>query len=174
MLSFRYKLNAQDPETIRKISASTGFFDATDVKISVNLANSVLSEQEKSNQSQDIGFLLAEYNGKTVSYACFGKIEESRATYELFLFSTLNEYRGQGIGRKMIQKLLETIKDLGGTKLFIKTDGTEQYAPTRRFYESCGFTLEAVLKEYYNDKDDCYIYSYKLPHSEPQNILPAE
>ena len=160
MLSFRNKLNSRDPEAIRKISASTGFFDATDIEISVNLAHSALDGQRHANDNvEEPSFLLAEDNGKTVGYACFGKIQDCNSAYELHLISTLSSYRGHGIGRK---------------KLFVKTEGTEQYLPTRKFYESCGFKLEAVLKEYYDDKDDCYIYSYKFCEDDAADTVPAE
>ena len=74
----------------------------------------------------------------------------------------------------MIARLLETVRELGGKKLFVKTEGTAQYLPTRKFYESCGFKLEAVLKEYYDDKDDCYIYSYKFCEDDAADTVPAE
>lgn len=65
MLSFRNKLNSRDPEAIRKISASTGFFDATDIEISVNLAHSALDGQRHANDNvEEPSFLLAEDNGK--------------------------------------------------------------------------------------------------------------
>ena len=77
MLSFRNKLNENDPERIRQISASTGFFDATDVEISVNLAHNALNGQKHANDNiEEPCFLLAEDNGKTVGYACFGKIQD--------------------------------------------------------------------------------------------------
>ena len=175
MLSFRNKLNSRDPEAIRKISASTGFFDATDIEISVNLAHSALDGQRHANDNvEEPSFLLAEDNGKTVGYACFGKIQDCNSAYELHLISTLSSYRGHGIGRKMIARLLETVRELGGKKLFVKTEGTEQYLPTRKFYESCGFKLEAVLKEYYDDKDDCYIYSHKFCEDDAADTVPAE
>lgn len=175
MLSFRNKLNSRDPEAIRKISASTGFFDATDIEISVNLAHSALDGQRHANDNvEEPSFLLAKDNGKTVGYACFGKIQDCNSAYELHLISTLSSYRGHGIGRKMIARLLETVRELGGKKLFVKTEGTEQYLPTRKFYESCGFKLEAVLKEYYDDKDDCYIYSYKFCEDDAADTVPAE
>ena len=148
MLSFRNKLNSRDPEAIRKISASTGFFDATDIEISVNLAHSALDGQRHANDNvEEPSFLLAEDNGKTVGYACFGKIQDCNSAYELHLISTLSSYRGHGIGRKMIARLLETVRELGGKKLFVKTEGTEQYLPTRKFYESCGFKLEAKNRQ---------------------------
>ena len=115
MLSFRNKLNSRDPEAIRKISASTGFFDATDIEISVNLAHSALDGQRHANDNvEEPSFLLAEDNGKTVGYACFGKIQDCNSAYELHLISTLSSYRGHGIGRKMIARLLETVRELGG------------------------------------------------------------
>lgn len=174
MLSFRSELNIKDPEAIRYIAASTGFFDDTDIEISVNMAHDVLDGHNDNNIDNYRGVLLAEDGSKTIGYACFGKIVDSDSAFELHLISTLNEYRGHGVGRKMISKLLETIQALGATKLFAKTEGTEKYAPTRKFYESCGFKLEAVLKEYYADGDDCYIYSYKFADHEFANILAAE
>ena len=69
MLSFRNKLNSRDPEAIRKISASTGFFDATDIEISINLAHSALDGQRHANDNvEEPSFLLAEDNGKTEKY----------------------------------------------------------------------------------------------------------
>lgn len=175
MLSFRNKLKFDDPEAIRTISASTGFFDATDVEISVELAHDALEGQKHDNDNlEEPSFLIAEDNGKTVGYACFGKIQDSNCAYELFLISTLSSYRGHGIGRKMMERLLKTVRELGAKKLFVKTEGTAQYAPTRKFYESCGFRLEAVLKEYYDDRDDCYIYSYKFCEDDVANTIPAE
>ena len=174
MLSFRDKLHARDPETIRNITASTGFFDDTDIEIGVNLAHAVLNRQYANDNAEKPEFLFAEDGGQTVGYACFGKIQDCCSAYELYLISTLNSYRGHGIGRRLVQRLLETVRRLGGKKVFVKTEGTRQYLPTRKFYESCGFRLEAVLKEYYDDKDDCYIYSYKFCENEAANLIPAE
>lgn len=65
MLSFRNKLNSRDPEAIRKISASTGFFDATDIEISVNLAHSALDGQRHANDNvEEPSFLLPKTTAK--------------------------------------------------------------------------------------------------------------
>ena len=70
MLSFRDKLNARDPETIRNITASTGFFDDTDIEIGVNLAHAVLNRQYANDNAEKPEFLFAEDGGQTVGYAC--------------------------------------------------------------------------------------------------------
>lgn len=175
MLTFREGLRDNDPQVIREIAASTGFFDKQDIANNFNIAQNWVQTKHE-HRSEDCDFLLAEYEGQTVAYACFGKIPNSDSSYELYWLSTDNRYRGCGIGRLLMQRLLEKVRELGGCKLFVKTDGTEQYMPTRRFYESCGFRPEACLKEYYNDRDDCWIYSYKLPSVAVQsyNTLAAE
>ena len=160
MLSFRDKINFTDPEIIRKIAVSTGFFDEEDVKVTVALAKEALTGQ--SNSPETFNFLFAEDDGKTCAYACFGQVPESISTFELHWLSTLNEFRGQGIGKKLIEKFLEEVKKQGGTKVFIKTSGIPQYEPTRRFYESCGFSCEARLQDYYDEGNDCLIYSMRL------------
>lgn len=173
MLSFRNKLNENDPEVIRQIGASTGFFDSSDIEISVTLAKDVL-EGGYSYSKKTHDFLLAEHDGKTVAYACFGKVLDAReGTYEIFWLSTLNEYRGHGIGKTLINRLIEMLKDMGAKRIYVKTDSTAQYQPTRRFYESCGFSVEATLRGYYGDSDDCLIYAIKLEDS-LINYLAAE
>lgn len=158
MLQFRDVMTAKDPDIIRNIANSTGFFDKDTAEISVNIAQTTLKGYNKDNYK----FLFAEYNGKTIAYACFGRIVDSSSTYELYWLSTLNEFRGLGVGKKIISELINHIRNLGGRKIYVKTDGTSQYAPTRKFYENCGFKNEAILKEYYESYDDCYIYSYHL------------
>ena len=34
----------------------------------------------------------------------------------------------------------------------------KQYQSTRRFYEACGYHLEAILKQFYSPHDDKMIY----------------
>ncbi len=161
MLTFRNKLNHTDPETIRKIAASTGFFDKSDVEVNYTLAKNVAFNFDENHE-----FLLAEFDGNVVAYACFGELNDARdGTYEIFWLSTHNTFRGCGIGRTLINKLVEELRSRGAMRLYLKTDSKAQYAPTRNFYESCGFTKQAVLKGYYDDSDDCCIYAMDLKHS---------
>ncbi len=164
MLTFRDYITPGDIEAVRNISASTGVFDSDDTEITVELARDALTQQQKGDDeiAHDIRFLFAEQDGQTCAYACYGHIADSDSTYELYWLSTHNDYRGQGIGKKLITRLIEKIQELGGSKLYIKTDGKDLYKPTRCFYDSCGFTVEARLKQYYDKNDDCYIYSMCL------------
>lgn len=162
MLSFRNTLRENDPEVIAQIASSTGFFDDKDVKLNADIARHLLRNKDCEHR-----FLFAEYNGKTVAYACFEELPDAKAgTYELYWLSTLNEYRGLGIGRQLVDYLITHLKSLGAERLYVKTDSTAQYEPTRRFYEKCGFRLGAVLLEYYDTGDDCCIYCLNMKTDE--------
>lgn len=165
MLTFRTNITSRDLERVREISASSGLFDEDDVDITVCLADDALYQlqhPEDEDYPHDTNFLFAEQNGVTCAYACYGEIADSNGTYELYWLATHNDYRGQGIGHMLINELIRRLKKQGGRKLYIKTEGRPQYQSTRRFYDSCGFTLEATLKQYYDRHDDCCIYGLCL------------
>lgn len=159
MLTFRTYLTKNDPDAICKIAASTGFFDENDVELNRKLA-------EKALRNKDCGYeyIIAEFGGEPVAYVCFGELPDAReGTFEIFWLSTLNSFRGCGIGHQLFSRLSEILKERDAQKLYVKTDNTDQYYPTRKFYEKCGFRREAVLKEYYDRKDDCCIYGMDFP-----------
>lgn len=177
MLTFRSKINSSDLNNVRRISASTGIFDKDSVNITVCLADDALYQlehPEDNDYPHDTNFLFAEKDGITCAYACYGKIADSDATYELYWLATHNDYRGQGIGKQLIFELLRILQAKGCRKLYIKTDGEPRYEATRRFYAACGFTLEAVLKQYYERDDDCWIYGMCLDEPQANVHLAAE
>ena len=165
MLTFRNIVRATDLETVRKISASTGNFDEGDIDITVCLADDALYQlqhPEDEDYAHDTQFLFAEKDGETCAYACFGEIADSVGTYELYWLATHAKFRGQGIGTQLIEELVRRLKAIGARKLYIKTDSKPQYTSTRHFYEARGFVLEATLKQYYDNHDDCCIYAMTL------------
>jgi hypothetical protein len=46
--------------------------------------------------------------------------------------------------------------------LVLETSGQTIYEPTRKFYISSGYTLEATLKDFYRDGDDLVIFTKHL------------
>ena len=52
----------------------------------------------------------------------------------------------------------QAIRAAGGRLIYIETSNRGQYAPTRGFYERCGYQLDAVLKDFYGPGDDKCIF----------------
>ena len=54
------------------------------------------------------------------------------------------------------------IKAAGGSRIYVDTSQRVQYASTRAFYESCGYRLETILKDFYAVGDGKAIYCKSL------------
>jgi ribosomal protein S18 acetylase RimI-like enzyme len=55
------------------------------------------------------------------------------------------KYRGQGVGKELLSKVVKHCRDLGCCELEVSTLMSNQIA--RDFYRKCGFEEEAVLLE---------------------------
>ena len=162
MLTFRTKMRLSDIEAVRRISSSTKLFDHNDVEITASLAEEALELQQNPqwrDAAHDIRFIFAEQDGAICAYVCYGRIPDSDTAYELYWLATDKQFQGQGIGHLLLQQVIQLIRQAGGSKIYIKTEGRSGYHATHVFYNRCGFELEARLKQYYGKNDDCCIYS---------------
>ncbi len=153
-LTFRDTLNPPDTEHVRAIVQSTGFFSPAEVEIAVELAI------ERLVKGLDSGyhFLFAEQNNRVVGYSCFGPIPGAQASIDLYWIAVHNDFRGAGIGKKLMAESERAIKRLGGRRIYVETSSREQYQPTRAFYLACGYQQEALLKDFYAPGDSKVIY----------------
>lgn len=73
-----------------------------------------------------------------------------RKTYKPWLASlyTKPQYRGQGVGQKLVEKTIEVVKDLGFQTLYLRTEEASDY------YKRIGWTyVETVADENYEKID---------------------
>jgi ribosomal protein S18 acetylase RimI-like enzyme len=153
-LQFRSEPQSSDVERIREIVVSTGFFYEHEIEIAVELIEERLKEGEKSGYF----FVFAETEGRTVAYSCFGPIPETRSAFDLYWIVTDFNYRGKGIGKKLLDETYSIIRRMGGTQVYAETSGRDHYIPTRHFYDSAGYKLESVFKDFYDRGDDKVVY----------------
>lgn len=147
-----------DIHRIREIVESTDFFYDHEVKVAVEL----VEERLRKGESSGYYFVFAEVNGVTAAYTCFGHDEMTKSSFELFWIVTHNSFRGQGIGRLLLEETYKRIREMGGTLVVAETSGRPYYEPTRAFYASVGYKLEAVIKDYYDKGDDKCFYVKRL------------
>jgi len=146
-----------DPEHVREIVSSTGFFSQDEIDIAVDL---VAERLEKGIES-GYHFIFAEVDGKTVGYTCFGPIPATQGSYDLYWIAVHNDYRGAGIGKQLLAISEAAIRQLGGARIYIETSGRDQYNSTRAFYLRCTYTEAAILTDFYAPGDAKYIYVKK-------------
>jgi len=157
-LTFRTEPGQNDKERVREIVESTRFFYDHEVEIAAELV------EERYNEGVSSGyfFVFAELDGITVAYSCFGPITMSRTSFDLYWIASHNDYRGKGIGRKVLEETCRLAGEMGCSIIIAETSGLPHYEPTRAFYINNGFQLEARLKDFYAMGDDKLFYTKRI------------
>ena len=153
-ISLRYDLQPSDAEHIRAITESTGVFSPVEIEIAVELADERLAKGPASGYH----FVFAEGDGQVCGYTCYGPIALTIGSYDLYWIAVAKSAQGLGLGRVLLEKTEERIGAAGGRRIYIETSTRPPYAPTRAFYERCGYHQEVVLKDFYASGDGKAIY----------------
>ena len=94
-----------------------------------------------------------------VGYACYGPIACTVGSYDLYWIAVDPGLAGTGVlGRLLLARSRTSHRVPAGRHIYIETSGRPQYAPTRTFYERCGYQLAAVLNDFYDRGDDKVIW----------------
>lgn len=93
---------------------------------------------------KDSDLLVAELKGEVVGYAVFWAVFDQG---ELGNVAVDDEYRGQGIGGKLIEAVLERARERGVREIFLEVRKSNVRA--QQLYETFGFTQVGRRKNYY-------------------------
>lgn len=160
----RNEVNPEDPDRVRDIVASTNFFQDYEIDVAVELVHENLTKGDESGYN----FLFVEIDSKTVAYSCFGLIPCTESSFDLYWIVVHNDYRGLGIGKKLLALTEKAITKMNGTTVYAETSSQEKYGPTRLFYYKNHFFEEARLKNFYRKYDDKIIYTKMLDDQKPR------
>jgi len=156
--SLRDEVRASDCVAVRDILNATDFFSAVEMEIAVDLVHERLEKGPASGYE----FLFADQGGETVGYACYGLIPCTAASYDLYWIGVAPGRQGGGLGQRLLDETEKRVRAAGGTSLYAETSGRSQYAPTRAFYERCGYAIVSVLPEFYGPGDDKVVFVKRL------------
>ena len=98
-------------------------------------------------------YLVAETDGKVVGYAgAWIILDESHITN----IAVLEAYRGQGIGKRLTQALLQYLSNLGASYATLEVRVSNERA--QNLYKGLGFISVGKRKRYYEDNnEDAYL-----------------
>ena len=153
-LTYRTEVRPEDRQAVRAILESTGFFYPEEIGVAVELVEERLQRGEASGYH----FEFAEAGGEVAGYTCYGPIACTRASFDLYWIGVRQEHRRAGLGRRLLARAEEQIRRFGGQRIYVETSSRAQYEPTRRFYLSCGYRLEAQLEDFYAPGDGKTIF----------------
>lgn len=154
---FRREVKKSDPETIRDIVSSAGFFNAEEIEIAVELADEYLAKGIESGYQ----FIFLDNDKETKGYSCYGKIPGTKNSFALYWIAVHEKYRNQGLGKILLKETEKDIFDQGGIGIYVETSSRTQYIPSRMFYENNGYLLKTRFEDYYDVSDDLVFYVKK-------------
>ena len=166
-LSFREFLKPGENSIIRAITDSAGVFYPEEIDIAEELAREHLA---RGAEASGYHFILAEAGGEAVGYACFGPIPGARRRYDLYWIAVTERAKGLGVGGRLMAETQARIEASGGVKVYVETSSRPPYIPARAFYRKCGYLVDAVLRDYYDDGDDKVIFVKDLPRTKSRRI----
>ncbi|MBN2189734.1 MAG: GNAT family N-acetyltransferase [Candidatus Aureabacteria bacterium] len=112
----------------------------------------------KNKNQRDYIIYTAKINNLMAGFIIYGWIDLTKGCYDLYWIAVDNNFRGKGIGKKLIQSMEKNVKKDKGRSVFIETSSKTNYTPTRIFYEKCGYEKTAVIKDFYDKNDHKMIY----------------
>jgi D-alanine-D-alanine ligase len=151
--------NEKDGPQIHAITAKTTVFNQEEVECVDELWQEYLSH---GSERSGYYFLVEKEAERLLGYACYGPRSLTTGTYDLYWIAVDPDARRGGVGRGLLVATEQAIRKLGGRLLVLETSGLPVYEPTRKFYLSTGYTLEATLKDFYKDGDDLVIFTKRL------------
>ena len=154
-MQFRYDPVADDVEEIRRLVAETGYFRDDEVEIAAQL----VTERLEKGPASGYCFVMASKSGRLAGYGCYGPIPCTLAGYDIYWIAVSPKFQGKGLGQVLLTKMEQLITEAGGCTIYVETASQQKYAPTRAFYERCGYTAAATLPDFYSPGDAKVIYS---------------
>jgi len=151
----------QDKTAVLRIVQATGFFSREEELIAVELVEEALARGPTSGYH----FLFADHPGQPgelLGYTCFGPIPGTASSFDLYWIAVAPDAQGQGLGGRLLKATEKAACEQGATRMYADTSGQEKYAPTRAFYDSQGYTAEAVLEHFFAPGDNKIIFSKTL------------
>jgi GNAT superfamily N-acetyltransferase len=103
-----------------------------------------------------------EIDGKVAGFVYFAPAAMTENVWYLYWIFVDKSLQAKGVGTKLLHFAEEAIKKAKGRLLLIETSGLPHYVPTRNFYLKHGYTLEAVVREFYAVGDDLNVFRKEL------------
>ena len=116
------------------------------------------TQEEILNRYHDGKIFLAEIDGEISGCIAYHRMENDFDTCELKRFFVRDEYRGEHVGRKLIQYAIDSAKNEGYKKILLDTHAS--YDSARHLYESFGFV--EIPAYYFNPLQNVIYYELEL------------
>lgn len=144
-----------DLDAIIEIVKESGHFDENALAHVRETLESYLA-----GESDDL-WLTAD-DGEPVGVAYVAPEPVTDGTWNLLMLWTRSDRHGRGHGSALVTAVESSVSERRGRLLIVETSGLPDFETARNFYDQCGFTQEARVKDFFAAGDDKLIYTKTL------------
>ena len=110
-------------------------------------------------RSLDITFWSAWQEGELHSelLGCGALKALDAETGEVKSMRTVVEHRGEGVGSRILEHILQEAERRGYTSLYLETGSQPEFAPARALYEGYGFEYRGPFADYTDDPNSVFM-----------------
>jgi len=146
----------EETEKLVALAQATGFFNLEEIEIVREMLNDFFSHPDA---DEYLWVVYRETPGAPpLGFVCYGPASASDGAWDLYWIAVDPAYQSKKIGTALINSVEDDLKNRKARQLYIETSDTEQYAPTRAFYERRGYERAAHFPDYYHIGDGKVIY----------------
>lgn len=103
-------------------------------------------------------WLVALGESRVLGFAYAEPERMTDGTFNLLAIAIDPAVQRQGIGKALVQSLIEQLRQQGGRILIVETSSLDDYAETRAFYAGQSFGEEARIREFYARGEDKLVF----------------
>jgi len=148
------------PIEARDIDALKAVIDSSNLFPSAMLDDMIAGYLGGTNPDEMWLTVDVEDNPIAIAYCAPERMTEG--TSNLLLIAVHEDHQGQGIGSNLIADIEDRLRKAGQRILLVETSGMPAFERTRAFYGTCGYTREAMIRDYYAEGDDKVVFWKKL------------
>ena len=157
-MNYRFEPVKGDLAAVAEILSLTGVFTEREIAVAQELIEDRLTRGAASEYS----FVFAEAGGELAGYVCYGPITITEDRYDLYWIAVHPSHARRGIARGLMVEAERMMRKEGCAIVFVDTSSRDVYAKARGFYEACGYTVSATVRDYFSDHDHKVIYAKRL------------
>ena len=147
-----------DTPILVPLAEQTGVFKPLEIQA----LREVLDDYHAHNQAGGHRCVTLEDAGGVLGFAYYAPEAMTDRSWSLWWIAVLPALQGRGLGSELLRYVEEDARAAGTRVLFIDTSSLLHYEPTRRFYLKHGYTVTAVLSDFYADGDDKVVFRKRL------------
>ncbi len=121
----------------------------------------MISDYFDNPKTQDIWFTCID-NKKNVAIGYCVPEKFTDGTYNLLAIGVSKDTQRKGIANQMMNYIEQLLKENDGRILIVETSSDEAQIGARKLYEKIGYTQEAVIRDFWNDREDKIVFWKKL------------